>query len=284
LNYDQTVLASIVLQTPDMNNPFHVVAFGVGTKVLSAEVMCLSRMDKFPSYHEIVRDCHAEVLARRSFIAYLHSITKLQLYKLNNQFFKEDIESIHFPFEMTSEGLFKLRDGYSFHFYTSSQPCGNATIKRWAKCKKSRQYDLPIHTYPQSLHDHLPVQLTAIKEGQTALFVKNNYHNDSLFQDSNLLKNASKNFIELAMTSNTSHTKELSIVRMDSSLIPSGLSLVNARKGCIMSCSDKIAKWNTLGWQGALLSNIFEPIYMSTIIVGRKFSKAHCERAFCCRI
>ena len=53
-----------------------------------------------------------------------------------------------------------------------------------------------------------------------------------------------------------------------------------------MSCSDKIAKWNVLGIQSALMTNLLinTPIYLETITVGRKFSQVHCERALCCRL
>lgn len=53
-----------------------------------------------------------------------------------------------------------------------------------------------------------------------------------------------------------------------------------------MSCSDKIAAWNVLGIQGALLSQFFDPIYMDGIIIGgvensmRQVVQEDCERAF----
>ncbi|KAJ1732292.1 hypothetical protein LPJ72_003494 [Coemansia sp. Benny D160-2] len=39
-----------------------------------------------------------------------------------------------------------------------------------------------------------------------------------------------------------------------------------------MSCSDKIARWNALGVQGGLLSNILEPVHMAGIVVGDLFN------------
>uniref|UniRef100_A0A671V9M1 Adenosine deaminase RNA specific B1a n=1 Tax=Sparus aurata TaxID=8175 RepID=A0A671V9M1_SPAAU len=51
-----------------------------------------------------------------------------------------------------------------------------------------------------------------------------------------------------------------------------------------MSCSDKIARWNVVGFQGCLMSYFTEPIYFSSIILGSLYHADHLSRAMYQRI
>ncbi|XP_037050420.1 double-stranded RNA-specific editase Adar-like [Bradysia coprophila] len=57
------------------------------------------------------------------------------------------------------------------------------------------------------------------------------------------------------------------------------LSETNAQRIKSMSCSDKMARWNILGLQGAALSKYIKPIYLESIVLGSSYVPFHLHRA-----
>uniref|UniRef100_A0A3Q3M1Z9 Adenosine deaminase RNA specific B2 (inactive) n=1 Tax=Mastacembelus armatus TaxID=205130 RepID=A0A3Q3M1Z9_9TELE len=51
-----------------------------------------------------------------------------------------------------------------------------------------------------------------------------------------------------------------------------------------MSCTDKMAKWNVVGLQGALLSHLVEPVYLHSLTVGTLSHTGHLGRAMARRL
>jgi len=111
----QTVVAAIVLSHPDGCT---CLALGAGTKTPTRAAVVAGG-------DAALRDCHAEVLAVRAFRRFLYA----SLQSDGND-----------AFERTSTGL-RLRRG-ALYLYCSSAPCGNSTIRRWAKTKREVFRDL----------------------------------------------------------------------------------------------------------------------------------------------
>jgi double-stranded RNA-specific adenosine deaminase len=208
---------------------------------------------------EQLRDCHAEILAKRALLRYFQEKV-LALFNGNEgssifQFTNND--------HQTEEPALRLqlKDKIKFHMYSSSQPCGNASIKKWAKgVSIVPNESLKAHEYPIDIHRKIDFQAKA--EGQIALTCKRDGHGDHKSDDI------------------ADSTRPL-----PPHLLPSGLCSITSQEGYIMSCSDKIAKWNALGIQGSGFSHLLDkPIYLTTFTIGRKFGKPYGERAFCCRL
>ena len=97
-----------------------------------------------------VRDCHVEVLAKRAFRRKLYEELQRDIIQFsgtssNNKNTSNDIRSIleriETPIPDKSEDTSersptlqcRLKDGVTVHMYCSSTPCGNATLKKFAK-------------------------------------------------------------------------------------------------------------------------------------------------------
>ena len=273
--YKQTVLSTVLLQIPDSttssSSRIVVAGLGVGTKVLSASRIRQERQHSLvrDTGDRCVRDMHAEILARRAFRRFL--LEEVQRWQQG-----EKGKGGH-PFLCLGEDRgIRFRPNVSLHLYTSSQPCGNACIKRWATSKRPRVHEgLGKDEVPRETHE--PFFVTAKAEGQVALLTKRN----DTTKVNILGQNADKKEI-----SGEKLGDETNLLRHESGICyPVGTSPISTGEGNVMTCSDKIARWNALGIQGSLISSLIPiPLYLSSVIVGRKYSEAHCKRALCCRI
>ena len=254
-----TCIAAILLYD-STNDELRVVALGVGTKFLAERVLQNERTNERP-YGRRVRDMHAEVLCRRSLRRLLSETILADV--------RGEVKSSMKILERISHDRWRIREGYTLHAYFSSTPCGNATVKKFATLSKEK-FRPELSLWPNERHS--PQAGHSIHLGQFALLLKKDatasIHNDD----------STDVAVGLAQPQggkrNLSHDN-----------IPYGTTSVHTKQGSLHTCSDKVCRWNCLGWQGSLLSSFFtEPLHMQSITVGRKFSSVCFRRAVCCRI
>ena len=265
-SYKQTVLSGIVLQGPD-EGVLEVISLGVGTKVLPLEQLLGEKAKSR------VRDLHAEVLARRGLLRWLH--IQLELASGDESPYLTAVDGDVDPgLLMTTSRRYRLRPQLTLHMYSSSQPCGNACIKAWAKCKKPTMLvSLGQYTCPSEPH---PVfRASAVKEGQIAALVKR--------AAMGVGAEAEAESDDDSMVKATTEPVQVRRCPPAATAYPELDSSDKLPSGVILTCSDKLCVWNCLGLQGALLSARLEPLYLRSFTVGRKFSQVHCHRALCCR-
>jgi len=284
----QNIANSINESGADISNDnLQVMGLGVGTKFLSHDVLYKEQLlgstsdnKDEESYGKRIRDCHAEVLARRAFRRQvsLEILSDLQSISHNTQSTTSDskeegiAKNKYIPIlerVQDSETIqYQLKSNVTLHFYTSSAPCGNATLKKFTKMEKEKFNDsLGLDEWPNQ--NHTPIAAHSLRLGQFALLVK---------KDGSIQLNGDDDDIE------PSTTNKKWPCRMNDEWCPPSCSITNFNKGTIHSCSDKLCRWNCLGMQGSLLMPMLDkPLYMTTLTVGRKFSRAICQRAVCCR-
>ena len=276
---------------------------------------------RYRGYGRRVRDCHAEVLARRSFRRQLlleihqHQMQQQQrqdggqpqecVDNMDQPAYRQVLERIApnvsltdsvssssttSPLSLTTDSsdnstkeddsmsvLFRLKDGVTLHMYSSSAPCGNSTLKKFATMERERFQDkLGPDEWLTGTHD--PIGPHSLRLGQFALLVKK----DVTATD---LKHVNKSSSSSVTTPRpVRHTGKPWPARESDDWCPPGTSTVWTGRGSIHTCSDKICRWNCLGLQGSLLASLIEsPLYMTSLTVGRKFTSAICRRAVCCR-
>ena len=103
-----------------------IASLGVGTKFVPPDVAGSAFVS---SRDDVVRDSHAEILARRNFLRYLYAEMNDSVVggTMASSTVKNDDESNFDILEM-KEGWFRKRDDVEIHLYVSTAPCGAASL------------------------------------------------------------------------------------------------------------------------------------------------------------
>ncbi len=203
------VLAGVVMTRGNNLDNAEVVCFATGTK-------CPHTADLMQG--EVLHDCHAEVVARRSLKRFLIHHLKLTKSSPGQSIFEKKSNYI-----IGGDDKYRLRDGIGFHLYISCPPCGDAGgfIKQMTDMGE------------RDAHPN--------REARGVLRAK---------------------------------------IQLGEGTIPlTGKSQASPERLFTMSCSDKVASWNVVGIQGALLSHFVDPIYLDSVVLGSQCHYTHLPRA-----
>jgi hypothetical protein len=308
---DQTVVAAFLVHDPTVppmageeteQSQLRVVALATGTKFMPADPKSVPGAGRECPWH--VRDSHAEVLARRSLLRYLHGQLRIcydgasggGVTGRNDQPRPAEKRSIFC--RAPGQQRCSLQPGVSFHLYSSTVPCGNASLSRWAsqsQPQSGRENFEDLLQYPRG-HVENPerVLFSARHEGQLAALVKGPI-SPTIVSDirpgpepgaqvgpelepgpepepepevgeSGDARAAGMQQQQQQQQQPPRSTQVVSCDRQGTippgcSAVPagpSGMAAVAGSSDYSLSCSDKIARWQCLGLQGTLLMQFLE--------------------------
>lgn len=134
-------LAAILMVTDDDFSKADVISIGTGNTCLDQSAL------EYISDGSAVHDCHAEVLARRGFIRFLFNHIRENKHK----------QTSILEYDPTTS-KYKLADKVTFHLYTSSMPCGMASINIPSSSIRYKQGQTEGTTPPSSVSFEFPIK------------------------------------------------------------------------------------------------------------------------------
>uniref|UniRef100_A0A674NQD2 tRNA-specific adenosine deaminase 1 n=1 Tax=Takifugu rubripes TaxID=31033 RepID=A0A674NQD2_TAKRU len=271
-----SLLAAVVKVTrwtPSEEVTKEVVSLATGTK-------CIGRTALSPN-GDVLNDSHAEVIARRGCVRYL-------IQELHRTVTGGD-SSVFCRAEQ--QGKWKLKPGVSFHFFTSHTPCGDASI-----IPMSDSQSLPCP--PVTL-----VKDEDVKGQAKGSAVKRKAEGLDKGENIKLIRLEEKETADGSSDSTGPRAQVPDIHRTGAKCVPgtepdplhagggyhqTGVLRVKPGRGeptLSLSCSDKMARWGVLGFQGALLSHYLqEALYFTSVVVGKcPYSQEVMHRALVAR-